>query len=85
MKKEIPEKMSDHRTILATAAVIQFLRNQPGEFTADEIRELGKGFHCDNDETDVRAVCITLACRFQPPLVKITEESGYEAFSWNRS
>lgn len=76
--------MSDYRTILAAAATINFLQNQPGEFTPEEILEAGDGFHSDTDETDIRAVCIALAAHIEPRLqrVKMIDKPGYLAFSW---
>jgi hypothetical protein len=67
-----------HRTVLATAAILNFLRSQPGEFTVEEILELATGFHCDNDEDDVMAICSILV---NEQMIGCTNEDGYIAFS----
>lgn len=67
-----------HRTILATAATLSFLNSQPGEFTAQEIRNLGTGFHCDNDSEDVSAICEQLSYH---GFVRRIEDDSYVAYS----
>lgn len=68
----------NHRTIIATFAVVSFLQSQQGEFTVEEIRNLSTEFHPDNDSDDVLAVCSTLAGLGKIRAIQI---SGYVAFS----
>jgi hypothetical protein len=68
----------DHRTVFMVGAIMRFLQTQAGEFTAQEIRRLGTGFHCDNDEDEVEAACATLA---SAGFIRSIASEGYQAFA----